>query len=193
MPPVYLASASPRRRELLEQIGLEFSVIIRNVDEDIEQPVSPGRMVELLSWKKAAKVAEELETGLVIGSDTVVVWRDQIMGKPADRQEAVEMLSRLQGDRHRVYSGLAVIDAETGRFQVAHEMTEVYFGPASMEEIESYVDSGEPMDKAGAYAIQGLGAVFIKGIKGCFFNVVGLPVFRLSLMLKDFGVDVLRK
>ncbi len=193
MPPIILASASPRRREILEQLGLDFKVVVRDVDENIEEPISSHRLVELLSKRKAEKVSRELGYGLVLGSDTVVVWRDIIMGKPKDREEAIMMLNRLQGDRHVVYSGLTVIDSETGRYNTTYEKTTVFFRPALLSEIECYVDSGEPMDKAGAYAIQGLGSVFVAGIEGCYFNVVGLPVAKLFLMLKDFGINILSK
>ena len=191
MLPIYLASASPRRRELMEQLGLSFTVTIGNVDESIEEALPPGRMVEVLSERKAGKVAGELDSGLVIGSDTIVVWRDRILGKPRDGQEALEMLARLQGDEHSVYSGLAVINVETGAAHVSHEGTRVFFRPAGREELKTYVDTGEPLDKAGGYAIQGLGVVFVSRIEGCYFNVVGLPLFRLTQVLKGFGVDVL--
>ncbi|MFZ5631802.1 MAG: Maf family protein [Bacillota bacterium] len=192
MLPIYLASASPRRRELMEQLGLPFTVVISDVDESIAESLPPGKMVEVLSERKARRVAGEVDRGLVIGSDTVVVWRDRILGKPRDRREALEMLSCLQGDEHSVYSGLAVINAGTGAAHVSHERTRVFFRPAAMEELEMYVDTGEPVDKAGAYAVQGLGVVFVTGIEGCYFNVVGLPLNRLTRVLKDFGIDILK-
>lgn len=136
-------------------------------------------------------VADGLESGLVIGSDTVVVWRDSIMGKPCDREDALRMLTCLQGDQHAVYSGLAVINAGTGATIVTHERTLVFFRAAGKDELEKYVNTGEPLDKAGAYAIQGLGSVFVTGIEGCYSNVVGLPLARLARALMEFGVDVL--
>jgi len=193
LPHIYLASASPRRKELMEQLGLSFTVLIPDVDERVEEYVPPGRLVEILSERKAREAARGLDRGLIIGSDTVVVWRGRVMGKPLDRREALDMLECLQGDKHSVYSGLAVINAGTGDFHVSHEKTGVSFRPAARDELESYVDSGEPLDKAGAYAVQGLGAVFVTGIEGCYFNVVGLPLARLAGVLKDFGVDVLRR
>lgn len=188
---LYLASSSPRRRELMEQLGLRFSVVVRPVDEMVEGNYSPGEMVEILSERKARAVARELSRGLVIGSDTVVVWQGKVLGKPADDQDALNMLRCLQGSEHFVYSGLAVIDAQSRKFALAHERTRVLFRPAGDDELRQYIASGEPLDKAGAYAIQGLGAVFISGIEGCYANVVGLPVFKLALVLKNFGVDVL--
>jgi septum formation protein len=191
--PIYLASASPRRRELLQQLDLEFTVVVSDVDEENGAGENPGpdRLVEALSYKKAACVAARVGRGLVIGSDTVVVWRDRIMGKPGGPEEALAMLACLQGDEHAVYSGLAVIDAETGQSHLSHEKTRVFFRPAGREELKKYVATGEPLDKAGAYAIQGLGAVFVNGIRGCYSNVVGLPLARLARALKEFGVDVL--
>lgn len=193
--PIYLASASPRRRELLQQLGLDFTVVVSNVDEGdgAGENLGPAALVETLALKKASAVAGELDRGLVIGSDTVVVWRDRIMGKPRDREDALEMLSCLQGDEHSVYSGLAVINAGSGLTQVSHERTRVFFRPAGTEELLMYVATGEPVDKAGAYAIQGLGSVFVNGIQGCYSNVVGLPLARLARALKDFGVDVLER
>ncbi len=192
MLPIYLASSSPRRRELMEQLGLPFTVVIKNVDESVGGAMPPGKLVETLAERKARVAAGDLNRGLVIGSDTVVVWRDRIMGKPGDEEEAVEMLGCLQGDEHSVYSGLAVIDAGTGRVHVSHGRTKVFFRPAGMDEIKMYAGTGEPLDKAGGYAIQGLGAVFVKGIEGCYFNVVGLPLARLAGVLNYFGVDAVR-
>ncbi|MHB8156764.1 MAG: Maf family protein, partial [Desulfocucumaceae bacterium] len=137
---LYLASASPRRRELMQQLGLTFSVVASNIDESsgVDGYTNPGSLVETLSVKKALEVAKSIDSGLVIGSDTVVVWRDRIMGKPLSSQDALEMLSCLQGDHHSVYSGLAVIDAKTGRTDVSHEKTQVFFRPAGLGELESY-------------------------------------------------------
>ncbi|HBV98762.1 MAG: hypothetical protein JL50_11585 [Peptococcaceae bacterium BICA1-7] len=193
MIPIYLASASPRRRELLQQLGLDFTVVVSNVDESagIGDNPDPAWLVETLSLKKAGEVAGDMDRGLVIGSDTVVVWRDRIMGKPTDREDALEMLHCLQGDEHQVYSGLAVINCVTGAAHVSHGRTRVVFRPAGKEELEKYIDTGEPMGKAGAYAIQGLGSVFVEGIEGCYSTVVGLPLAKLARALKEFGVDVL--
>lgn len=192
MLPIYLASASPRRRELMEQMGLPFTVIINEVDESISESLPPGRLVEVLSERKARKVADRQERGLVIGADTVVVWRERVLGKPRDRREALSMLECLQGDEHSVYSGLAVINAETGTTHVSHEHTRVFFRRAERKELEMYIETGEPLDKAGAYAVQGLGAVFVSKVEGCYSNVVGLPLNRLARVLKEFGVDVLQ-
>lgn len=191
MLPIYLASTSPRRRELMEQLGLRFDIISRPVDETVAEDMEPAGLVEALSARKALAVSRELSQGLVIGSDTVVVWRGKIMGKPSDETDALRMLRCLQGSEHYVYSGLAVVDATDGRMVCTHERTRVIFRPVGDDELKLYVNSGEPMDKAGSYAIQGLGAVFVSGIEGCYANVVGLPLFKLASVFKCFGVNVL--
>ena len=127
-------------------------------------------------------MAEKVEDGLVIGADTVVVLGDEILGKPASREEAEEMLACLSGRTHRVVTGLAVVDAGSKRFVLSHETTEVTFRRLTRAEIASYVASGEPMDKAGAYGIQALGSLLVEAIRGCYFNVVGLPLARLAKM-----------
>lgn len=189
--PIYLASSSPRRRELMEQMGLRFSVVARPVDETVDEKLPPEEIVESLSARKALAVSREIDRGLIIGSDTVVVWRGKIMGKPVSDDDALDMLRCLQGSEHYVYSGLAVVDASDGRIVCVHERTRVFFRPAGDDELKMYVNTGEPLDKAGAYAIQGLGAVFVSGIEGCYSNVVGLPLFLLASVLKDFGINVL--
>lgn len=191
MKKLVLASASPRRRELLKQIGLDFRTLVRPVDETPAPGMSPFELVELLAVRKAMAVARTLEEGIVIGADTVVAWRGEVLGKPSGAGEAMEMLGRLQGDVHEVYTGVALVDACTGRVLVDHEKTRVFFRAVEEEEIRRYVATGEPLDKAGAYAIQGLAAVFVKGLEGCYTNVVGLPLARLAGMLKQFGYNVL--
>lgn len=190
MTKIILASSSPRRQELLRQLAIPFTVRAVPVDENIEGDMPPGLLVENLALRKARAVAGELEEGLVIGSDTVVVLDNRVLGKPRSRKEALQMLENLRGRVHEVYTGLALVDAGSGRSVTAHECTKVHFRKPARHELEAYVDSGEPMDKAGAYGIQGLGAVFVSGIKGCYYNVVGLPVAKLVEMLGEFGVDV---
>lgn len=184
---IVLASGSPRRRELLEQIGWEFEQCVSEVEEVMEGD-SPEQVVEALSRQKAEAVFDlmkEQEEVLVIGADTVVEMDGRILGKPADRDAAADMLKRLQGREHRVYTGVTLCcrrraaDGWTESVRSFHEATAVRFFEMSPEEIEAYVDSGEPMDKAGAYGIQGLAARYVKGIEGDYNNVVGLPVGRL--------------
>ncbi len=189
---IVLASASPRRRELLHQIGLEFEVIPSNIEEKSKSLI-PSQMVMELSEGKAMDIYEKLpeETKAsvwVVGADTIVAFEDQIMGKPENRKCAVEMLSRLQDSTHQVYTGVTLIgksEKENKPFKVSfYEKTDVTMYPMSREEIAAYVDTGEPMDKAGAYGIQGRCAAFIKEIRGDYNNVVGLPVGRLYQEMK---------
>lgn len=175
---IILASASPRRRELLAQIGLEFTVIPSKGEEVITKKI-PHEVVMELSQQKAREIAAGAGKGsLIIGADTIVVYREEIMGKPKDVQDAVRMITELAGHTHEVYTGVTIID-EAGAENTFYECTKVHMYPASTEEIAAYVATGEPMDKAGAYAIQGYGSRFISGIEGDYHNVVGLPVGRL--------------
>ena len=188
---IILASSSPRRAELLKQIGLNFRILPCEVDETPPPGLSPAQLVELLAERKAIDVAGKLDEGIVLGADTVVVWQGQLLGKPLNEKDAVEMLSKLQGSAHEVYTGVALVEAGSGKLLVDHEKTGVLFRPLGEKEIRRYVATGEPMDKAGAYAVQGLAAIFINRLEGCYTNVVGLPLARLSVMLKQFGFEVL--
>lgn len=182
---IILASASPRRKELLAQIGIPFQVVVSHVEEVITQ-TEPGKVVEELSLQKASAVAELMkgsdEELLVIGADTVVACDGQILGKPADEEEAVAMLRSLSGRSHEVFTGVTLLHLlPDGKVEskVFHERTAVTFCEMSEDEISGYVASGDPMDKAGAYGIQGFCARYIRGIEGDYNNVVGLPVGRL--------------
>lgn len=190
MRPIILASASPRRQELLSNLGLEFEIEASEVDETLDETMSAAQQVEELAERKASVVAAQNTRGLVIGADTLVVLGDKPLGKPANREEAIQMLSSLQGRSHEVFTGLAVIDASTGQSIVTHQATAVRFKPLSLEQIRRYVDTGEPYDKAGAYAVQGKASIFIDSIRGCYFNVVGLPVAKLADALRTFGVEI---
>ena len=198
---IILASASPRRKELLEQIGFIFEVMTSHVEEQISS-VRPDRVVEELSCQKAEAVAEELslpepvcgercrkEALLVIGADTVVALDGAILGKPADREEAIAMLERLQGREHEVYTGVTLLYRAAGAPEWTrkcfHESSRVLFFPMTEEEISGYVNTGDPLDKAGAYGIQGFCARYIRGIEGDYNNVVGLPVGRLYQEIKE--------
>ena len=188
---IILASASPRRLSLLRNIGLEPEVIASQIDEDSVPGESPEEKARGCALAKASAVAEKVEDGLVIGADTVVVLGDEILGKPASREEAEEMLACLSGRTHRVVTGLAVGDAGSKRFVLGHETTEVTFRRLTRAEIASYVASGEPMDKAGAYGIQALGSLLVEAIRGCYINVVGLPLARLAKMCEEFDLNLL--
>lgn len=172
-----LASASPRRAEILRTVGWPFEILAVDVDETRRRDEEAATYVERLARGKAQAAAEVTVAGsTIIGADTVVVIDEQILGKPLDDEDARRMLRQLSGRWHQVLTGVAFIDGASAEGRVAHETTEVKFAPMSEDEIDWYVASGEPMDKAGAYAIQGLGARFIEGIRGDYFNVVGLPV-----------------
>ncbi|MGF9822995.1 Maf family protein [Brevibacillus agri] len=186
-----LASSSPRRRELLQALGIPFTVMTSDVDETTAPGLSPAQVVEELSLRKAREVAARLTEGVVLGSDTIVVLDGHILGKPADEADASRMLSMLQGREHTVYSGVALIDAATGRSEVAHSHTDVKIRPLSEAEIKSYIATKEPMDKAGSYAIQGIGATIVEGITGDYFTVVGLPLCLTSKLLARFGMPIL--
>lgn len=195
---IILASASPRRKELLAQIGLEFEIVVSDVEEKVTSTL-PWQVVEELSAQKAEAVCNtvcgESGTGnsvsdnemLVIGADTIVAYDEQILGKPRDEENAKEMLRSLQGRAHQVYTGVTLIHVKDGQRMVNtfHERTDVEFYPMTEQDIADYVATGDPMDKAGAYGIQGICARFVKGIRGDYNNVVGLPVGRLYQEAKN--------
>ena len=192
---IYLASASPRRKELLRQVGISFKVVPSMVEEKITK-TEPDGVVEELSYQKAVDVCGRLaaqgkEDFIVIGADTVVSAWGRILGKPADKEDAVRMLKDLQGGSHQVYTGVTIAWKYKGMppmYATFSECTDVTMYSMTDEEIRRYADSGEPMDKAGAYAIQGLCAAYIQGICGDYNNVVGLPVGRLCQELKKRGL-----
>ncbi|MFO7813247.1 MAG: Maf family protein [Pelovirga sp.] len=187
-----LASASPRRKELLEQIGLEFSIIPSSVAETVKPAETPDDLVIRLSLDKARDIAErpDISARWVIGSDTVVVCNDRILGKPTDAEDAAAMLRQLSGTSHLVVSGYAVIDRREQIQRTEAVITKVHFRQLTEAEIARYIATGEPRDKAGAYAIQGIAACFVSGIEGSYTNVVGLPLCRLTLALKELGVPL---
>ncbi|NLY73699.1 MAG: septum formation inhibitor Maf [Firmicutes bacterium] len=191
MHPIILASASPRRIELLNQLGLDFQVIPGEVSEVIpEKSTAPQELVTKLALHKASDIAGKVERGLVIGADTLVVLEGIIFGKPSGPDEAVKMLSMLSGKFHSVYTGIAVVQVPSGRTEAGYSETKVKFRSLSKEEIRSYVATGEPLDKAGAYGIQGKGGVLVERIEGCYFNVVGLPLSKLAEMLSKFHISI---
>lgn len=173
---IVLASASPRRAGILAQVGWPFEVALANVDEMRRAAENPINYVERLACEKAEAVARERLFGLVLGADTSVVIDGEVLGKPQDEGDARRMLRRLQGTWHEVVTGVALVRAETKGRVVAHERTRVRFASMSESEIDWYVATGEPSDKAGAYAVQGRAALFIERIEGDYLNVVGLPV-----------------
>ena len=189
---IILASQSPRRRQLLEQMGVRDFTVRPAVGEEKADPgLSPAELVEALSRQKAAEVAAgAAPEDIVIAADTVVSVDGRVLGKPRDREDAEKMLSALSGREHTVYTGLTVRRGDEAVTE--YEATAVRFRPLTAQEISNYVATGEPMDKAGAYGIQGYGCLLVEGISGDYFNVVGLPVCRLGKILARFGVEPLR-
>lgn len=192
---IVLASGSPRRKELLAKTGLKFSVVVSGGEEKAETS-DPAETVEKLSLDKASAVADllqaEKEPQLIIGADTVVACDGEILGKPSDREDAFRMLWKLQGQTHQVYTGVTLLLKKKHTWQ-AHtfsEKTDVQFYPVSREELLAYIETGEPMDKAGSYGIQGGFGIYVKGICGDYNNVVGFPVGRLVYELKKLGIDI---
>ena len=187
---IILASNSPRRRELLKNIGLRFEVVPDNTPEPKDESMQPFELVMFLAKFKGDNVASSVtDDSLIISADTVVAINGEILGKPHSRDEAFEMLSKLSGNTHCVYTGVYVLDKSTGKSVNFYEKTEVSFKSLDIDEINDYINTEEPMDKAGAYGIQNIGSIFIEGINGDYFNVVGLPVCSLCKLLKEnFGI-----
>lgn len=192
---IILASASPRRRELLERAGVNFEVIPASGEENRISD-DPKEAVQQLARDKAVSVMHTIEDSadgtLVIGSDTVVVFENMILGKPHDIEDAVNTLKKLQGNTHQVYTGVSVLEKKNGVWteHTFYESTDVTFYPVSDEEIRAYVATGEPMDKAGSYGIQGILGIYVRGICGDYNNVVGLPVARLFYEMKKSEIDL---
>lgn len=193
-PSLVLASASPRRRELLALLGIPFRVAPADIDETPPDGFSPEKVALELALQKARTVAQSEQEALVLGADTLVVCDTEILGKPNDVADALGMLRRLNGREHTVITGVALLQVEGGkvvREQTAAVQTRVWFRQVSEEHLRRYVATGEPMDKAGAYGAQGYGSTLIERIEGCYFNVVGLPVSRVCMMLEAWGVEPL--
>lgn len=182
-----LASASPRRRELLASLGLNFEVMTPEVDEkDLDvSTLGPREQVMALADFKGQSIAQTHPNALVIAADTIVVIENQVLGKPESREEAFQMLSQLQGSEHTVFSAIAVY--YQGQKRIDALDTKVLMKPLTPEAVWRYIDTGEPMDKAGAYAIQGYGSVLIERIEGCYFNVVGMSLYLLDRLCQELG------
>jgi len=184
---IILASNSPRRKQLLEQIGFVFDVIPSNVDEDNVIHHDLLKNIEALALHKAQDVAKKVQEGIIISADTQILIHGKAIGKPIDRADALNMLSMMSGKTHKVITGVAILDAQTGQKETWVETTLVTFCELTIDEIIAYLDSGEYEGKAGAYGIQGRAAVFVEKIEGCYFNVVGLPLSRLMQKLRRFS------
>ena len=196
-PQIYLASSSPRRRELLTQLGVTFEIVPQDVSEIRLEGEKPEQYVERLAMEKAKAGLRNLgknPSGPVLGADTAVVVDDVVFGKPVDKSQAIAMLQQLSGRQHRVLSAVAVVGRDKlgqDRARVCVNASVVDFRPISKEEVRAYWDSGEPADKAGAYAIQGKAAIFIKRLEGSFSGVMGLPLFEAGELLAEFGIEIL--
>lgn len=188
---IILASTSSARKETFSKVRLPFEVQASNYEEDMSLEMPPEQLVEYLSAGKAKAVAEENSNAIVIAADTFVVYGNQRLGKPKTAERAKEMLEMLSGKEHEIVTGVTIIDTESGKSRTFHGSTKVFMKKLSPETIDAYIKTGEPLDKAGAYALQEIGAMLIEKIEGDFFNAVGLPLERLMEELKDFGVVVI--
>lgn len=187
-----LASASPRRREILSSLGLQFHIDPSHIEEPARRRrEDAARYAVRAAQLKARAVAERYQTGIVIAADTIVITRNRILGKPSAREEGRRMLRALGGRWHEVVTGICLRDCSSGRTQSGHSRSHVRFRRLSAEEIEWYLSTNEYRDKAGAYAIQGYAALFIEGIRGCYFNVVGFPVVTFRKLCMRMGIDLL--
>ena len=187
---IILASASPRRKEILRKTGLNFSICTSDYKEDINLSLKPRALAKFLSRKKAQTVAHKYKNAIIIAADTFIVFKNRLLGKPHTDKEAEKMLNMLNGKAHSVITGFTIMDTASKKILSRSVETKVYFKKLGRKEINAYVRSKEPLDKAGAYAIQGLGSVFIERIDGDFLNVVGLPLLALTESLKKFGITV---
>ena len=190
--PLILASASPRRRKLLKDLGFNFTIQPSNINEEIVEEISETDYAEKLALAKAQEVASRFnENGIVIGADTIVVIDNKILNKPKTKDEAFEMLNQLSGRTHKVITGLSLVEIISKKYIISNSQTLVTFRELEKEEIEAYINSGSPFDKAGGYGIQDdFGAVFVSRIEGCYYNVVGLPLELLYKSLKEFNTII---
>ncbi len=184
--PIYLASKSPRRRKLLKQLGISFKSFTVDLNEEILDGEHPVQTVKRLAEHKALLAVKKIKKGIVITADTIVVLNNEIIGKPKNSKDAFKILSKLSGNTHQVYTGFVLFNTESHKKITGYERTLVTFKHLSKKEIEDYINTGSPMDKAGAYGIQDdFGAVFVKRINGCYYNVVGLPLAKLYKSLME--------
>ncbi|HXX80860.1 MAG TPA: Maf family protein [Thermodesulfovibrionales bacterium] len=190
MKAIILASASPRRRDILEKTGLKFTVDASCYEEKFTSKMGPRALARFLSLQKAQSVAARHRNALIIAADTLIFFEGEVFGKPHTKEEALRMLRRLNGGVHTVVTGFTIIDTKSGKKMSRSAETMVHFRRLTTKQIEPYIASGEPLDKAGGYAIQGQGAFLIRKIEGDFFNVVGLPLRMVIQGLKEFGVNI---
>ncbi len=189
---IILASTSPRRHGLAQQMGLEFEIAASRYEEDMGLDLPPEKLAMTLAYGKAKDVAQKRKTGIVIGIDTFIVFNNKKIGKPKTKEEAYRYLKSFSGKAVKVYSGIALIDCRAGKEIKDHEISEVKFKRMTDSEIHSYIATGEPLDKAGAFAIQGLGSIFIEKVNGCYANIVGFPINNIYKNLRKLGVDIFK-
>lgn len=192
MKQIVLASSSPRRKEILEGLGAKFKIMSSDVEEQINDKFSPPEIAKQLAYLKAKDISNKISGDyVVIGADTIVEY-NKVLGKPKNVKEAHNMLKLLSGKVHRVITGFAIIDCLAGKEYIDYECTNVYFNHLSDDQIQKYIATGEPMDKAGAYGIQGKASLFVSKIEGDYFNVVGLPISKLGVVLQNhFDISLL--
>lgn len=188
---IILASSSDRRKNLLAKLGIKFTAMPSKIDESKYDFEAPEKLVQELSLAKASDVAKIVENTLIISADTVVVYDDKILEKPEDEEAAFRMLRLLENNHHKVYTGLAVISADDKMHYLDYDVTEVFMRKIDDDEISRYIKTGESMDKAGSYGIQGKGGIFVEKIIGSYFTVMGLPIHKLSMALKSFSIDII--
>ena len=186
-----LASGSSRREEILEGLDLKFTVVPSKLDESKFENDDPIELVKTLAEEKAKSVSKLVEDALVIAADTIIVYENEVLGKPEKKSEARRTLKMLNGDKHQVITALTVMNSQSKKFYSVENITDVKMMELSEEEIKTYVETGEPLDKAGSYAIQGLGGLFIEEIKGSFYSVMGLPIHQLAKLLDKFNYGIL--
>lgn len=188
---IILASASPRRKEILENTKLKFRIIKSDVDEEILEGESPKQVAMRLSFEKCMDVASKHKSSLVIGADTIVVLDDMILGKPKDEDEAYDMLKKLSNTVHQVITGISLINLDGNKKIIDYVVSNVKFKDLSEEDIKDYIKTNESLDKAGAYGIQGYGALLVEEIQGDYFNIVGLPISKISDLLRiHFSINL---
>ena len=191
MKKIILASSSPRRKQLLKQIGLEFVVDSSDIDEILNPRYKPRKQVEELSRQKAEAIAVKYDDAIIIAADTMIALGDEVLGKPTDEKSARKMLQKLSGKSHSIITGMTIIDTKSKRSTTLSVETIIYFQKLTPKEITNYIRLAKPFDKAGSYAIQDRGAIFIKRLEGDYFSSVGLPLFHLAKELKKLGIEVL--
>lgn len=185
-----LASSSPRRKALLKQIGLDFKIVPSMFEENMNLKLDNVKLAKTLAYGKASEVAKRVKNGIIIGSDTFISFKGKRIGKPKNAKDAESILKMISGKTLKIYSGIAVIDKYSGKEIVDCEMTEVKMKKMTDNEIKKYIQTGEPLDKAGAFGIQERGVKFVEKINGCYSNVVGLPIYKLYINLQKLGINI---